>query len=148
MRFRKSRLYISVVPPALVGFGIGILSAIMGVGGGFMLVPAMLFLPFVVLGSLLISGAHFGILSIAGIFYPSAIRASGGGWATSVAKVGAILGPIVGAAVLSSGMPVIQSYALLAICPAVLFLCAIGIAAAVHRRPRAEVLPVAPLPAS
>ncbi|RKK02740.1 sulfite exporter TauE/SafE family protein [Pseudoroseomonas wenyumeiae] len=44
MRFRKSRLYISVIPPVLVGFGIGILSAIMGVGGGFMLVPAMIYL--------------------------------------------------------------------------------------------------------
>ncbi|MBP0445436.1 sulfite exporter TauE/SafE family protein [Roseomonas sp. SSH11] len=44
MRFRKSRLYISVIPPMLVGFGIGILSAIMGVGGGFMLVPAMIYL--------------------------------------------------------------------------------------------------------
>ncbi|MCK8787175.1 sulfite exporter TauE/SafE family protein [Roseomonas sp. NAR14] len=44
MRFRKSRLYISVIPPALVGFAIGILSAVMGVGGGFMLVPAMIYL--------------------------------------------------------------------------------------------------------
>ncbi len=44
MRFRKSRLYISVIPPALVGFGIGLLSAVMGVGGGFMLVPAMIYL--------------------------------------------------------------------------------------------------------
>ncbi|MBE9605241.1 sulfite exporter TauE/SafE family protein [Acetobacteraceae bacterium H6797] len=44
LRFRKSRLYISVVPPALVGFGIGVLSAVMGVGGGFMLVPAMIYL--------------------------------------------------------------------------------------------------------
>ena len=44
LRFRKSRLYISVVPPMLVGFGIGILSAVMGVGGGFMLVPAMIYL--------------------------------------------------------------------------------------------------------
>jgi uncharacterized membrane protein YfcA len=44
MRFRKSRLYISVIPPVLVGFGIGVLSAIMGVGGGFMLVPAMIYL--------------------------------------------------------------------------------------------------------
>jgi hypothetical protein len=43
MRFRKSRLYISVVPPALVGFAIGVLSAVMGVGGGFMLVPAMIY---------------------------------------------------------------------------------------------------------
>jgi uncharacterized membrane protein YfcA len=44
IRFRKSRLYISVIPPALVGFGIGVLSAVMGVGGGFMLVPAMIYL--------------------------------------------------------------------------------------------------------
>jgi uncharacterized membrane protein YfcA len=44
MRFRKSRLYISIVPPLLVGFLIGILSAVMGVGGGFMLVPAMIYL--------------------------------------------------------------------------------------------------------
>lgn len=44
MRFRQSRLYISVIPPALVGFGIGVLSAVMGVGGGFMLVPAMIYL--------------------------------------------------------------------------------------------------------
>jgi uncharacterized membrane protein YfcA len=44
MRFRKSRLYISVIPPALAGFFIGVLSAIMGVGGGFMLVPVMIYL--------------------------------------------------------------------------------------------------------
>jgi uncharacterized membrane protein YfcA len=44
MRFRQSRLYISVIPPALIGFGIGLLSAIMGVGGGFILVPAMIYL--------------------------------------------------------------------------------------------------------
>jgi len=44
MRFRKSRLYISVIPPAMVGFAIGVLSAVMGVGGGFMLVPAMIYL--------------------------------------------------------------------------------------------------------
>ncbi|MCI0756637.1 sulfite exporter TauE/SafE family protein [Teichococcus vastitatis] len=44
LRFRKSRLYISVIPPMLVGLGIGVLSAVMGVGGGFMLVPAMIYL--------------------------------------------------------------------------------------------------------
>ncbi len=44
MRFRKSRLYISVIPPLLAGFFIGVLSAIMGVGGGFMLVPVMIYL--------------------------------------------------------------------------------------------------------
>lgn len=44
MRFRKSRLYISIIPVVLVGFSIGVLSAVMGVGGGFMLVPAMIYL--------------------------------------------------------------------------------------------------------
>jgi uncharacterized membrane protein YfcA len=43
-RFRKSRLYISVIPPLGIGVVIGFLSAIMGVGGGFMLVPAMIYL--------------------------------------------------------------------------------------------------------
>jgi AAHS family 4-hydroxybenzoate transporter-like MFS transporter len=94
---------------------------------GLDLVPLQLFLAMNVLGGLLISGGHFGILSIAGIFYPSAIRARGAGWATSVAKVGAILGPIVGATVLSSGLPVLRSYALLAVCPVILFACALGI---------------------
>lgn len=44
LRFRKSRLYISVIPPLGVGFAIGVLSAVMGVGGGFMLVPAMIYI--------------------------------------------------------------------------------------------------------
>jgi len=105
---------------------------------GFDAVPTGLFLAANVLGALLLSGAHFGILSIAGVFYPSAIRASGAGWATSVAKVGGILGPIVGAAVLSSHLPVIRSYALLAACPAVLCLCALGMHLALRRRPLAD----------
>jgi len=44
MRFRKSRLYISALMPALIGFFVGILSAIMGVGGAFIMVPAMIYL--------------------------------------------------------------------------------------------------------
>lgn len=44
MRFRRSRLYISVIPPIIVGVIVGIMSAIMGVGGGFIMVPAMIYL--------------------------------------------------------------------------------------------------------
>lgn len=44
MKFRASGLYISVIPPVLVGAGVGFLSAIMGVGGGFIMVPAMIYL--------------------------------------------------------------------------------------------------------
>ena len=44
MRFRTSGLYISVIPPILVGVAVGILAAIMGVGGGFIMVPAMIYI--------------------------------------------------------------------------------------------------------
>ena len=44
MRFRTSGLYISVIPPLVVGVLVGILAAIMGVGGGFIMVPAMIYI--------------------------------------------------------------------------------------------------------
>ena len=44
MKFRVSGLYISIIPPLLVGVLVGILAAIMGVGGGFIMVPAMIYL--------------------------------------------------------------------------------------------------------
>jgi uncharacterized membrane protein YfcA len=44
MRFPRSRLYISIIPPVVLGAFVGVLSAIMGVGGGFILVPAMIYL--------------------------------------------------------------------------------------------------------
>ena len=44
MRFRRSKLYISALLPVGVGVLVGILAAIMGVGGGFIMVPAMIYL--------------------------------------------------------------------------------------------------------
>ncbi|GAD55593.1 MAG: putative membrane protein YfcA [Limimaricola cinnabarinus] len=44
MKFRVSGLYISAIPPLLVGLSVGVLAAIMGVGGGFVMVPAMIYL--------------------------------------------------------------------------------------------------------
>lgn len=44
MRFRQSKLYISAIPVVVIGFIVGVLAAIMGVGGGFIMVPAMIYL--------------------------------------------------------------------------------------------------------
>ncbi len=44
MRFHRSKLYISTIPPIIIGFFVGILSAMMGVGGGFIMIPAMVYL--------------------------------------------------------------------------------------------------------
>jgi uncharacterized membrane protein YfcA len=42
-RFRKSQLYISALLPIGLGFAVGVLSAVMGIGGGFLMVPAMIY---------------------------------------------------------------------------------------------------------
>jgi hypothetical protein len=44
IRFHRSKLYISAIPPFLIGLFVGLLAAIMGVGGGFIMVPAMIYL--------------------------------------------------------------------------------------------------------
>lgn len=43
-RFRRSKLYISALLPLGLGFAVGILSAIMGIGGGFVMIPAMIYM--------------------------------------------------------------------------------------------------------
>ena len=44
IRFHRSKLYISAIPPVIIGFLVGILSAMMGVGGGFIMIPAMVYI--------------------------------------------------------------------------------------------------------
>ena len=44
VRFQRSKLYISAVPPMVIGMFIGFMSAIMGIGGGFIYIPAMIYI--------------------------------------------------------------------------------------------------------
>ncbi len=44
MRFRTSNLYVSAIPPFAIGAIVGVLAAVMGVGGGFVMVPAMIYI--------------------------------------------------------------------------------------------------------
>ena len=130
---RSVAVYPALAIPILLLAGLGLVPH-----GGFLIVQ--------ILAQLFISGAHFGITSIAGVFYPSAIRASGAGWATSLSKAGGMLGPIVGGYVLASGMPVVRSYALLAICPLLLVVSALAIARVVRARAVPQPVPE-PIPA-
>jgi AAHS family 4-hydroxybenzoate transporter-like MFS transporter len=140
MRFTDKHGPLAVAIYPLIAFPILLIVGLMPMS------PTM-FLILSVASTSFVGGAHFGILSIAGVYYPSAIRANGGGWATSVAKIGGIAGPIIGAYVLASGLPIVRSFAILAVCPAVLALCALGIGAIVKRR-SATAIPVStPLPA-
>ena len=44
VRFKRSRIYISVIPVVALGLGIGFLGALLGIGGGFIMVPALIYL--------------------------------------------------------------------------------------------------------
>ena len=44
LRFKRSKIYISIFLPITIGIIVGLLSALMGVGGGFIMVPAMIYL--------------------------------------------------------------------------------------------------------
>ena len=44
MRFHRSKLYVSAIPPFVIGAFVGLLAAIMGVGGGFIMIPAMIYI--------------------------------------------------------------------------------------------------------
>lgn len=94
MRFYKSKLYISAFLPIGLGFAIGILSAILGVGGGFVLVPAMIY----ILGmptTVVIGTSNFQILFVAANV--TFLQAVTNGTVDVVLALLLILGGVVGA---------------------------------------------------
>jgi MFS transporter, AAHS family, 4-hydroxybenzoate transporter len=83
-------------------------------------------------------GGHYGMHTLAGLYYPSAYRANGTGWATSVAKIGSIVGPWIGGVILSTSLPARNIFAILALCPAVVMICVFFIGRVHSRILRAE----------
>jgi AAHS family 4-hydroxybenzoate transporter-like MFS transporter len=114
---------------------------------GFGYVPQAIFLGVVVLQAVLIGGGHSAVISISGVFYPSAIRASGGGLVASIGKTGGVIGSMIGALILTGG-PVIRAYAYIAVCPFVICIGILCIAAVVRGRVRHEVPALDVVPAS
>jgi AAHS family 4-hydroxybenzoate transporter-like MFS transporter len=91
LKFTEKRgpLWIALAPllgvPAMLAVGFGLTSGPM-------------FIPVVVLGTIFVGIGHAAVISITTIYYPSAVRSTGGGWASFVAKIAAVAAPLVGAA--------------------------------------------------
>jgi AAHS family 4-hydroxybenzoate transporter-like MFS transporter len=116
MRFTDNIGAIAVTAMPLLAIPLLLIAAFVDVGqGGFFALFALI--------ALFLIGGHFGLHSIAGIFYPSAYRGNGAGWAISVAKIGSIAGPFAAGLILSTNLPVRYIFAVLAICPAVFVVC-------------------------
>jgi len=116
MRFTDRRGPIAIAVMPLVAIPLLLIAAFVNVGhAAFMALFGLI--------AMFLIGGHFGNHSIAGIFYPSAYRGNGAGWATSVAKIGSIAGPFLAGVILSTNLPTRNIFAVLAICPAVFVIC-------------------------
>jgi AAHS family 4-hydroxybenzoate transporter-like MFS transporter len=122
MRFTDRMGPISIASLPLIGVPLLLFAAYGPIGGP----------PFIILNTVIgfcIVGAHTGVTSINSVYYPSAIRANGAGWVSSVGKIGSIAGPLIGGLVLSTTMPARYTFALLAITQVLLalFVGALGL---------------------
>lgn len=126
MRFtdRRGAMAVTVMP---------VMTMVLLLVASFVNISQSAFLALIACIGFFLVGGQFGVISVCGIFYPSAYRANGTGWASSVAKVGSVLGPLVGGWVLSTGLPVRNIFAVLAVCPAIFAIC-IFIVGRMHSR--------------
>ena len=136
MRFTDTRGPVSIAWMALLGVPALLYLGLGGLGfWGFLIVSFF--------ANIIVGGVHVGMHSISGIFYPSAYRANGTGWATSIAKIGSVAGPIIGGLILATSFPVRYIYALLAVSPFVVAVMLFAMSR-VHAR-RAPDLPATPV---
>lgn len=85
---KRGPSWIAIAP--LLGIPLALL-----IGSGTLLEgPA--FIPVVLLGGIMIGTGHAAVISITSIYYPSAVRSTGGGWASFMAKFAAVAAPILG----------------------------------------------------
>jgi len=94
---------------------VGIPLAIL-IGSGILL-SGPLFIPVILVGAITIGAGHAAVISITSIYYPSAVRATGGGWASFMAKFAAVAAPNIGAAwFLGSRGAVLDGYLFTGLC--------------------------------
>ena len=86
------------------------------IGSGILL-AGPLFIPVILVGAITIGAGHAAVISITSIYYPSAVRATGGGWASFMAKFAAVAAPNIGAAwFLGSRDAVLHGYLFTGLC--------------------------------
>ena len=116
MRFTDRHGAIAVAAMPLLAIPLLLIGGLVDVGsaGLLILVAAIAFA---------LIGGHLGMNSLAGIYYPSALRATGAGWATAVGKIGSIAGPLLAGIILATGLPTRNIFAVAGLCPALMLVC-------------------------
>jgi AAHS family 4-hydroxybenzoate transporter-like MFS transporter len=81
------------------------------------------FVPVLLLAAVMIGTGHAAVISITSVYYPSAVRATGGGWASFIAKFAAVAAPIYGARFLAGRVGAMGGYTFTALCLAGIVVC-------------------------
>lgn len=81
------------------------------------------FVPILLIGAVMVGAGHAAVISITSIYYPSAVRATGGGWASFMAKFAAVAAPIFGAQFLTGRQGAMDGYLFTVGCLAGIVVC-------------------------
>jgi AAHS family 4-hydroxybenzoate transporter-like MFS transporter len=107
---KRGPIWIALAP--LLGVPLALL-----IGTGAVPVGGDMFIATIMLGMITIGVGHAAVISITSIYYPSAVRATGGGWASFMAKFAAVLAPIVASQIfLGSKQAVLDGYSFVGLC--------------------------------
>ncbi len=99
------------------------------IGFSYVQVDGSAFVPVVLIGSVLVGAGHAAVISITTIYYPSAVRSTGGGWASFMAKFAAVAAPLLGARwFLGSDEKVLDGYLFSVVCLAGIIVCVLALA--------------------
>lgn len=99
------------------------------VGLGITLYGNPAFIPVIFIGGILVGAGHAAVISITSVYYPSAVRATGGGWASFMAKFAAVAAPWVGSRYfLGSEAAVLDGYLFSALCLGGIVVCILTLA--------------------
>ena len=129
-----------VVASLIARFGVALLPAMFAIAMPLLVMFATLDLSrAAIVACILIPGAAFGALqvgcfTVTGMLYPTSVRATGTGWALSVGRIGAIAGPIFGAAVLALQLPPQQMFGFATVPMAIGAIGGVVLAVLCHRR--------------
>ncbi len=129
--------WIAMAP--LIGIPIVLLVGFGYVAGGAELAAVLL------IGAIFVGAGHAAVISITSIYYPSAVRSFGGGWASFMAKFGAVAAPMIGSAAgfLQGAQGAREGYVFTAFCLAGIVVCILLLAHFARRLPQNQSAPAA-----
>ncbi len=129
--------WIALAP--LAGIPIALLVGTGYVAGGAELAAVLL------IGAIFVGAGHAAVISITSVYYPSAVRSFGGGWASFMAKFGAVSAPFIGsgAGFLQGASGAREGYVFTAFCLAGIVVCILALSVFVKRLPQSQSAPAA-----